>query len=397
MKKLLSGLVAILLFLPITVLAAGRSTMTLSPTQVSVRAGETFDVTVNINPNGASLNTARAILTFSPTLLKVEEAVLTGAFDHVSPGNGMDDGKGVLSFGGFRLGDPVTQSTAYARVTFQARQEGKAVIEVSPSSRLIENGEEKIDGKLTGNVSVAIGKKDERVPEVIKLESSTHPGPEVWQKVPVAELAWSVEGADAQVTDYQYALDQNSATEPTQTISKETTTYTTKELNDGLWYFHFKARLANGKSTQTLHRKIKIDRTPPNPFVIDLVSNQVIENETTQAFFGTTDETSGVAWYELSMNESPFTTVSSPQTFSNLPPGTYILQVRAIDQAGNQTYDQKTLRSYPEGTELPTRPVTLEERKQVFGEREKLLITLALGLIIISGIIYKSKMKKKKF
>ncbi len=396
MKQFLSGLVATLLFFPLTVLAAGASTMTLSPTQVSVKAGETFDLTINVNPNGASLDTARAILTFSPTLLKVEEAVLTGTFDRVAPGNGVDNTKGVLSFGGFRLDEPVMQSTAFARVTFQARQEGKAVIEVSKTSRLIQNGEEKIDTKLTGKVSVNIGKKDEQTSGNIKLESTTHPGPEVWQQASVAELSWSIEGSDAEVVEYVYALDQSSTTEPTKTLAKQTT-YQTEELKDGLWYFHIKGRLSNGKATQTLHRKIKVDRTPPNPFVIDLTENQIIENETTQAFFGTTDETSGVARYELSMNASPFSDVTSPQMFSDLPPGTYIVQVRAVDGAGNETYDQQTLRSYPIGTQLSTRPVVLEVVKETFREKWKLLITLTLGLIIISGIIYRFKMKKKKF
>lgn len=397
MKQLLIGLVTILLFLPITVSAAGRSTMTLSPTQMSVRAGETFDITITINPNGASLDTARAILTFSPTLLKMEEVVLTGAFDRVAPGNGVDNTKGVLSFGGFTLEGPVKQSTNFARVTFSARQEGNGTIEILPSSKLIQNGEEQIDSKILGKVNVDIGKKDERTSGTIKIESATHPGPEEWKQVAVAELSWKVEESNAEVIGYEYALDQNSATEPTQALSEDTTTYTTEELKDGLWYFHLKAKLANGKATQTAHRKIRVDRTPPNPFVIDLTNNQVIENETTQAFFGTTDETSGIARYELSMNGSPFSDVTSPQAFGNLPPGTYIMQIRAVDGAGNQTFDQQTLRSYPIGTELPTRPVVLEAVKETLAEKWRLLITLALGLIIISGIIYALKMKKKKF
>lgn len=396
MKQFFSGLVAILLFLPITVLAAGRSTMILSPTQVSVKVGETVDLTIQVNPNGALLDTARAILTFDPTLLKVEETELIGAFNRVSPGNGVDNTKGILSFGGFTLEGPVKQSTSFARVTFRARQEGKGTIEILPSSKLIQNGEEQIDRKILGKVNVNIGKKDERTSGTIKIESSTHPGQEEWRQMASAELSWSVEEADAEVIGYEYTLDQNSATEPTQALSKDTTTYTTEELKDGLWYFHLKAKLANGKATQTAHRKIRVDRTPPNPFVIDLTSHQVVENESAQAFFGTTDETSSVVRYELSMNGSPFSDVVSPQTFSNLPPGTYIVKVRAVDGAGNETYDQKTLRSYPVGTQLPTRPVVLEAVKETLGEKWRLLITFALGMLIVSGIIYAFKMKKKK-
>lgn len=375
--------------------SSGASTMTLFPTSVTAKVGETFDLKIQVNPNGELLDTVRAILTFTPTILEVEDVALIGAFDRVSPGNSLENSGGILSFGGFTLQGPVTESTEFAQVTFRALAEGEGEINVSPSSRLISNGEEKINLALLGEVSVTIVPEDVSVSGSVKIESLTHPDQETWYNNPIAELVWSVEGGKAEVDEYLFALDQSSATTPTQSLPATVTSYTTQELTDGIWYVHIRSRLINGDLTPITHRAIRVDRIPPNPWEIDLTVDQILENESLQAFFGTTDETSGIARYELSLNGSDYASVTSPQTFQNVPPGTYVLQMRALDWAGNETYAQALFRSYPEGTVLPTRPVVEVEEAERLGMRE-LLITLGLGVLLVIGIIYRAIMLRKK-
>lgn len=375
--------------------SSGASTMTLFPTSITAKAGETFDLKIQVNPNGELLDTVRAILTFTPTILEVEDVALTGAFDRVSPGNSVENSQGILSFGGFTLQGPVTQSTEFAQVTFRALAEGEGEINISPSSRLISNGEETINLTLLGEVSVTIVSGDVPVSGSVKIESLTHSDQESWYNNPIAELVWSVEGGEGEVDEYLFALDQSSATTPTQSLSATVTSYTTQELTDGIWYVHVRSKLTSGGLTPTTHRAIRVDRTPPNPWEIDLTTDQIIENESLQAFFGTTDETSGVAKYELSLNGSDYASVTSPQTFQNLPPGTYVVQMRAVDKAGNETYAQAVFRSYPEGSVLPTRPSSEAEEGKRFGVRE-LLITLAFGILLVIGIIYRTIMLRKK-
>lgn len=394
MKQFLIVLVATLIVFPIVTNAAGLATLTLSPTQVTVEVGETFDLFINANPNGELLDTVRAVLSFTQTSFKAEEAVLTGSFNRVAPGNFINNSSGVVSLGGFTLEGPVKTSTKFGRVTFQATQVGSAKIELSSDSKMISNGEEKIDTSILGQTEVKVIEKKTVSDGNLTIMSETHSGPEQWYQENIATLNWTLQKGKS--NQYLYALDQMSGTNPSNVLSGDVTSFTTKTLEEGIWYFHLKAFLTDGTSTDTLHRKIQIDRTPPNPFVLDFSSKQILETDSFQIVFATTDEISGVARYELSLNESPFQEVGSPLTMKELANGTYIFKIKAIDQAGNEMYAQEVLRSYPEGTEIPYKPIVSELQEQSQKDRIKLLITLAFIVLVISGIIYRSKMKKSK-
>jgi hypothetical protein len=145
-----------------------------------------------------------------------------------------------------------------------------------------------------------------------------------------------------------------------------------------------------------VHRKIQIDRTPPNPFQIDFSAKQILETDSLQVIFATTDEVSGVARYELSLNEAPFQIVGGPLTMKELVNGTYIFKIKAVDQAGNEMFAQDVVRSYPKDTEIPYTPVSQIGKEFPESSRTKLLITLAFIALVVSGIIYRSKMKKLK-
>ncbi len=51
--------------------AAPVSTMTLSPNNTAVSTGESFALSIIVDPNGQSLDTARVDLSWDPTLLEV--------------------------------------------------------------------------------------------------------------------------------------------------------------------------------------------------------------------------------------------------------------------------------------------------------------------------------------
>lgn len=392
MKKLLIAFVAMLIVMPIVANAAGSATLTLSPTQVTVEKGETFDLFINANSNGESLDTVRAILSFTSTALKAESAMLIGAFDRVAPGNYIDNSAGSVSLGGFTLEGPVKTSTKFGRVTFRATQVGNAKIELSSESKMISNGEEKIDSTILGSAQIKVIEKKTVSDGNLTITSEIHPAPEGWYQENVTTLNWTLQ--KGQANQYLYELDQLSDTEPTKVFSGDTTSFTTETLEEGIWYFHLKAVLTDGKSTEILHRKIQIDRTPPNPFLIDFSAKQFLETDQLQVLFATTDDISGVARYELSLNESPFQEVGSPLTMKQLVNGTYIFKIRAVDQAGNEIYAQDVVRSYPEGTEIPYQPVSVEPEKETQKKNIALLITLAFIIVVVSGIIYRSKMKK---
>ena len=113
--------------------------------------------------------------------------------------------------------------------------------------------------------------------------------------------------------------------------------------------------------------------------------------------FATTDDLSGIAGYELSINDGSFITQTSPATLSDLVVGDYYLKVKATDKAGNAVYGLATMRVYPKGT----LPQTAVNDKPILGTKNfktqlPLLIIIGLGIILIFAIIRIVTRKKIK-
>lgn len=109
-------------------------------------------------------------------------------------------------------------------------------------------------------------------------------------------------------------------------------------LNEGnnTWKVIAKDFAGNTKESETSN--FIVDRVPPNPFNIQVQINlnHAIIN------FSTTDNTSGVNHYKISLNNSDFSLVTSPHEYSNLPDGVYTVRVRAFDFSGLYTESTAT-------------------------------------------------------
>ncbi len=114
-----------------------------------------------------------------------------------------------------------------------------------------------------------------------------------------------------------------------------------ENIEDGVWYFHIKLRNKYGWSKIT-HRKVLIDTVLPKPFEIKIER----ENETDPQpilHFETTDETSGIEYYEVKIGEGESFPVNTEELKHNpykMPlqaPGKYTTEVKAFDKAGNST------------------------------------------------------------
>ena len=372
---------------------AASATMSLSTDVQTIQRGQTFDVVIGVNPNGEELDTARAVITFTPGVLSIEDSELTGSFNRTSPGNSANNSTGKLSLGGFTLEGPITRSGEYARASFRAQQTGTATITVSPDSRLISAGEEKIDTAFVSSVEITVeDAQDDQEVARLAVSSDSHKNPAIWYSNNTVDLSWEVNQAGAtDLTGFYVTFDQQSDTDPTVFVSASTLSRTYSDVEDGVWYFHIKGQHENGKQTKTVHRRVAVDTTPPNELAVTFSYSQLLETETTEAFFGTTDDTSGVLYYEAAINRGAFEPHVSPLTLGNMPVGTYFVEVKAIDKAGNEIFGSNTLRVYPKGTEL-IRPE--ETEKSGLTNRMKILITVVLGALILFTIIYGIKKRK---
>ncbi len=408
MKQFLSVVVVgMMLLLPGISQAQGAASMSLDQSEYSVERGEQFDVIVSVNPGGALLDTARAVVTFDPTLLQVRNVSLVGAFDRVAPGNEYNNETGKISWGAFTLEGPVTAQGPFATITFLALQEGSGDVEISADSRAIEDGEEKIDTGNLGSSQVTVGASStaEAGTALLVVESESHPNEVDWFTVSDVAFTWTALQGDSPITAYYYTFDENSDTEPSTYVDGSTSQLSFTGVADGVHYLHLKGVQANGKQTAVAHRRVNIDTTAPHAIELVAQTNKILEGESAWFTFATIDETSGVLQYQVAINDSEYQVQESPLEISDLAVGTYFFRVAALDRAGNASYGSTSIRVYPEGTDL-SRPDGFEENQELtaiaragaavnsLSTPKKLLITLILGAIVIVGII--SARKKKK-
>lgn len=382
--------------------AEGTAAFQLSPLSRDIQTESSFDLQILVNPNAESLDTVRANISFPPDLLEVEHVELGTLFPHTSPGNGVDEAKGIISEGGFTLDSPVTIPGTFATITFKTKKEGTATISILNTSRLIAGGEEKMNNSslATATVTIRLASPPEADTGVrLFVTSETHPDQNLWYAARSATVSWQVQGGT--ISRYYSAFDKNPETNPTASITSSTGKSTMNEVTDGVWYFHLKGQQSNGVMTAIQHYRFQIDGTVPNPIAPITDDTQLSQGSETYLRFGTTDEISGIRRYELSINDGPFVPQVSPVLLSDLSPGDYYLRVKALDQAGNATYGLTTARVYPKGMYLEGEKD--QNNKQISSsvlEKQKmlrLLIIPALVLISMFGIMFfVTKNRRKK-
>lgn len=114
---------------------AASSTLTLSPTPITVTQGETFTLRVAIDPAGSTAYTVRTELTFPSTLLSVKSfsfasnwiPLTQSGYDVTDNTNG--DLKRTAGYPG-----GVKTATTFGTVTFLAKETGSAAIQTGASS-----------------------------------------------------------------------------------------------------------------------------------------------------------------------------------------------------------------------------------------------------------------------
>ncbi len=410
MSQRLYAILIGILFLPIGAWAAGAATFAPSPSAKNVDVGERFTLQLLVDPSGEELDTARAFVNFPKDILRVEDVALGPLFPRQSPGSGYDNEAGTISEGGFSIGSTVTQPGVFATVTFSALKAGTARIEIADNSRLISNGTEKGTGAFAdATVTVASPREaPQTIPEV-SLNSITHPSQDAWYKERSFVADWSAaEGAAP--TGWRTAFDQFPETDPGEPLAANVLTKTMGDVADGIWYFHLKGMLADGTETKSVHYRVRVDATAPNPVTPVIPRIRYVEGEEALLEFATTDDTSGIDRYEVSVNDSAFAAAESPLIVSDLKAGDYFIEVKAIDKAGNERFGKTGLRVYSAGTELKEEDNVARKVEQTrIAEIRKeqgaadasktsnaAIIALALGAAILLGIVsFVSKRRRK--
>lgn len=315
-----------------------KSTLFISPANGTFLLGSTFDVSFILDTGGESINAFSLNLKFPP-----DKLAIVGSFGGKSIASVWavppvySNAQGTAHLEGGIPGGIKTKAGIIATLTFQAKTPGQAVVEILPESQVLAN-----DGLGTtiplnlgrGNYSIT-----PRPPEGVKVFSDTHPFQEKWYNNNNPVISWTSEEG---ITDFSYELDNKPNTIPDNVPDSQSTTKAYENLDNGMWYFHIKAR-KNNIWGPTTHYVLRIDTTPPASFKprVELLTATIIARAF--VYFFTTDSLSGLDHYEVgvvdrskSQTESPvFIEAESPYQLPNEITGALRVIVRAVDEAGN--------------------------------------------------------------
>jgi len=336
----LSFVLAFISVLPKVAEAAGAS-LSIYPQRGIFTVANTFDISIFLNTGGSNINVIQVDLKFDPEKLQVISPVKElSAIEAWTFPPSFSNSKGTISLrGGFPSRGINTSEGLISTITFEAVSLGETVVNFLDSSKVLLGSDEKGTDILSSvnrgiyNIIASPSKG----PEIF---SETHPDQNRWYKNNSPVFSWEeIKGAEG----YSYELNDDPYGEPNNNIDTKSTFVSFKEVEDGIKYFHLKAK-KDEVWGGTSHFKIKIDKTPPQEFEPYLEPFSSTLGNYLLIYFNTSDILSGVGHYEVRAADftdpenvvlSGWTRGESPFRFSKEKSGTFRVLVRAFDEAGN--------------------------------------------------------------
>ncbi len=327
-----------------SVIHSEGASLYFSPNIGTFFIGSTFNVSIFVNTGGSNINAVKVDLKFNPRQIQVASPVAGKSFISVWIAQPTySNVEGTVSFqGGVPSPGINTSSGLVSTITFRVISSGETLIEFLDSSQVLLD-----DGKGT-NILTSMGEGFYSLkippPAGPKVFSSTHSDQNKWYKNNNPAFAWQKETG---VTDFSYSIDQNFHTIPDNISEGSHTSVSYTDLEDGIWYFHIKAKKGGGWGGVT-HYLVQIDTTPPAIFKLAFepsTNSPVTAARAPVISFITTDSLSGLDHYEIKTINlaktlqdkeiSFFVEASSPYRLHDLGLGEHEIIVRAYDASMN--------------------------------------------------------------
>lgn len=338
-------------FLSDFVFAQKSASLFFSPSSGNYQVGQTFNVSVTVKSEQQSINAAEATIKFNPTIIRVRSISKSGSiFEYwpEDPAKTFSNSAGTIRFVG---GAPTPYQGSSGRIftiTFESLKEGTASLTFTDGRVIAADGlgTDITDKLIDASYTIVLGEiSPPTVPQTLtpsapKISSPTHPDSEKWYANNDPKVIWEVPSG---VIAVRTLLGKSATAQPTVTYEPPISSKEFEDLEDGIWYFS--AQFKNEYGWGEIGRfKIQIDTTPPKEFLLSVDNEGDPKNPTPLFKFETTDETSGIDYYEVILNAGTFAKVK-PEEIKNgvwrptsrLEPGNYTLEVKAFDKAGNFT------------------------------------------------------------
>jgi len=345
MKRLFPILVILILsFAVVPSTQGGVSTsLYLSPLTGTYTIGSTFSVIVKVSSGGETVNAAEATLNFNPHEISVINISKSGSiFTLWTTEPTFSNSAGTIKFGGGTSKNFTGTAGTIITISFRAKTVGTAKVDFSTGLVLAA------DFKGTNVLAIMNSGSYVISPEIVTPEyippentpvapiilSPTHSDPEKWYFDDNPKFIWDI---TKDIIGVKLLVDHNPITIPTIFYSEIISEKQLKDLDDGIWYFHIQLRNKFGWGGIS-HFKFQIDTIPPDLFEIKIKEGEETTNPQPTLFFGTTDDLSGIDYYEVKVDKEDPIKVKELE-YKLLPQdlGKHILIINAVDKAGNCT------------------------------------------------------------
>lgn len=336
-----------LLFLPALARAQGDAALFFNPASATFLVGSTFNLSVVLDTKGSSVNTIEVEISFPPDKIQLTNPSVGQSIIQLwpAPPNFSNKEGKIYFIGGIPSPGIITSDGVVLTLTFRVISPGDAQISFGGQTSVLAN--DGLGTNILKQKPEAFFKFLVPPPQGPAISSPTHPDQERWYKDNNPIFIWS---KNQFASTFSYLIDHDPSGVP-DTISKgSASTVSFNGLNNGIWYFHLRARAADswgGVSTYVT----KIDNEPPAAFTLDISPGKRTTNRSPIFRFFTTDALSGFSHFEMKMidlsrsetSDALFYEVSSPYQAANIKPGRYQVIVRAYDNAGNPRDETATL------------------------------------------------------
>jgi hypothetical protein len=340
--------------------SADATTLYFSPSSGSFNVGQTFSVSVYVSSPDQAMNAASGVISFPADKLEVVSLSKSGSiFSFWVQEPTFSNDAGIINFEGIVLNPGfIGNSGKIITVNFKTKAAGNVTITFSTASVLANDGngtnilsnfgnanflikeayvsesKSNTSPNNTETISPSPISRLQGAPEGPKIFSPTHPDENKWYSNPNPKFIWEL---PTDITAIRVLYSREPDSKPGIVYSPAISEKQLENMKDGVWYFHaqFKNKIGWGKIS---HFRFQIDTQPPKPFEIQIKEGEKTTNPQPTLSFKTTDEMSGIDYYEIIIDkESPIRTDKSEYKIPLQDLGKHTIIVKAVDKAGNQT------------------------------------------------------------
>jgi hypothetical protein len=174
----------------------------------------------------------------------------------------------------------------------------------------------------------------------------THPRERRWYTSRSPIFEWTT---PIGVRGSAYSITQKSA-DPGTRVTTTQNRVQSEPLGDGTYFFNVRTQAANGAWSEPAHYEFRVDGTPPEPFAVTFPHGEESLDPRPITLFNTKDFGSGIAYYEVVVNDKETQRVEAAEIVGSNPyalpvqePGEHLVIVRAFDAAGNMTSSRSVI------------------------------------------------------